>query len=585
MRQLMDNEAPQGVSDEWSTTPWRKLERYVYRLQKRIYKAKQRHDMRAVRGLKRVITRSKAAKTLAVRQVTQDNRGKRTAGVDGVRNLNPTERLKMATTLSLQGKASPVRRVWIPKPGKDEKRPLGIPTMTDRARQALAKMVLEPEWEAIFEPNSYGFRPGRGCHDAIEQIHIALRGKKYILEADIKGCFDNINHEALLTKVNDPALRPVLKGWLKAGIMDHGVFNETQQGTPQGGVISPLLANIALHGLEENTKEALKQLLTRAERPAHHGWERVRHTLQVIRYADDFVVIHKDLSVIQEAEKYIANWLGTMGLQWKPEKTSIVHSLQTHEGNEPGFNFLGFNCRQYRKANERGFKTLIKPEKDKLHRHLMSIKDSIRKLGSDAQNEVNKINSKILGWTNYYRTCVAAVTFHKADNVVYWQLSEWVKKSSRQRSIRKKARKYFKTVGNRNWVFTTKEGRTLLRHDATKIVRHIKVQGSRSPYDGDWAYWATRLGHNPLLTPRRARMLKKQKGICGYCKLHFRHEDILEIHHVDGNHKNNKQDNLMLIHGHCHDQITANMQRTSDKGSVTEEPCAGKLARTVLKQR
>lgn len=581
----MDNEAPQGVNDEWSTTPWRKLERYVYRLQKRIYKAKQRHDTRAVRGLKRVLKRSKAARTLAVRQVTQDNRGKRTAGVDGVKNLNPTERLKMATTLSLQGKASPVRRVWIPKPGKNEKRPLGIPTMTDRARQALAKMALEPEWEAVFEPNSYGFRPGRGCHDAIEQIFIALRGEKYILEADIKGCFDNINHEALLNKVNDPALRPGLKGWLKAGIMDHGVFNETQQGTPQGGVLSPLLANIALHGIEEDTKEALKQLLTRAERPAHHGWERVRHTLQVIRYADDFVVIHKDLSVIQEAEKYIANWLGTMGLQLKPEKTRIVHSLQKHAGNEPGFNFLGFNCRQYREAKGRGFKTLIKPEKDKLHRHLMSIKDSIRNLGSDSQNEVNKINSKTMGWSNYYRTCVAAVTFHKADNVVYWQLSEWVKKSSRQRSIRKKARKYFKTVGNQNWVFTTKEGRTLLRHDATKIVRHIKVQGSRSPYDGDWAYWATRLGHNPLLTSRRARMLKKQKGICGYCKLHFRHEDILEIHHVDGNHKNNKKDNLMLIHGHCHDQITADMQRTHDKGSVTEEPGAGKLARTVLKQR
>ena len=188
----MDNETPYGVSDEWSTTPWRKLERYLYRLQKRIYKAKQRQDIRAVRGLKRVLKRSKAAKTLAVRQVTQDNRGKRTAGIDGIKNLNPAKRLAMATTLSLLGKASPVRRVWIPKPGKDEKRPLGIPTMIDRAKQALAKMALEPEWEAVFEPNSYSFRPGRGCHDAIEQIHTALRGeKKYILEADIKGCLDH----------------------------------------------------------------------------------------------------------------------------------------------------------------------------------------------------------------------------------------------------------------------------------------------------------------------------------------------------------------------------------------------------------
>ncbi|OLE42606.1 MAG: group II intron reverse transcriptase/maturase, partial [Cyanobacteria bacterium 13_1_40CM_2_61_4] len=582
MRQLMDNETPQGVSDEWSPIPWRKLERYIYRLQKRIYKAKQRHDTRAVRGLKRVLKRSKAAKTLAVRQVTQDNRGKRTAGIDGVKNLKPTERLQMAATLSLQGKASPVRRVWIPKPGKDEKRPLGIPTMRDRAKQALAKMALEPEWEAVFEPNSYGFRPGRGCHDAIEQVFIAMRGEKYILEADIKGCFDNIAHEALLDKVNDPALRPLLKGWLKAGIMDGEVFQETPQGTPQGGVISPLLANIALHGLEEDTKEALKLILTRSAKPYHQGWERARRTLQVIRYADDFVVIHKELSVIKEAEKYIAEWVGNMGLQLKPEKTRIVHSLLRYEGNEPGFNFLGFNCRQYRKAQDGKIKTLIKPEKDKLRRHLMGIKESIRKLETDSQEEVNRINSKIRGWTNYYRTCVAAETFKQADNVMYWQLSEWTKKSSPKGSIRRKMRQYFRAVKNRNWVFTTPKGKELLRHDATKIVRHIKVQGSRSPFDGDWAYWATRLGHNPLLSPRRARMLKKQKGRCGYCKLHFRQEDILEIHHMDGNHKNNKKDNLMLIHGHCHDQITAQMQRTHDKGSVTEEPCAGKLASTVL---
>jgi RNA-directed DNA polymerase len=581
----MDNETPHGVSDEWSTIPWRKLERYLYRLQKRIYKAKQRHDTRAVRGLKRVLKRSKAAKTLAVRQVTQDNRGKRTAGIDGVKNLKPTERLRMAATLSLQGKASPVRRVWIPKPGKAEKRPLGIPIMRDRALQALAKMALEPEWEAVFEPNSYGFRPGRGCHDAIEQVFIAMRGEKYILEADIKGCFDNIAHEALLDKVNDPELRPLLKGWLKAGIMDQAVFQETQQGTPQGGVISPLLANIALHGLEEDTKEALKLILTRAERSHHQGWERARRTLQVIRYADDFVVIHKELSVIKEAEKYIAEWVGKMGLQLKPEKTRIVHSLLRYEGNEPGFNFLGFNCRQYRRAQDGKIKTLIKPEKDKLRRHLMGIKASIRKRGTDFQEEVNRINAKIRGWTNYYRTCVAADTFKKADNVMYWQLSEWTKKSNPQGSIRRKMRKYFRAVKNRHWVFTTPEGKELLRHDATRIVRHIKVQGSRSPFDGDWAYWATRVGHNPLLSPRRARMLKRQKGRCGYCTLHFRQEDILEIHHVDGNHKNNKKDNLMLLHGHCHDQITAQMQRTHDKGSVTEEPCAGKLASTVLKQR
>jgi RNA-directed DNA polymerase len=299
----MENATPHGVSDEWTTIPWQKLERYVYRLQKRIYKAKQRSDTRAVRGLKRMLIRSKAAKTLAVRQVTQDNRGKRTAGIDGVKNLGPKERLAMTTTLSLNGKAAPVRRVGIPQPGRTEKRPLGIPTMVDRARQAFAKMVLEPEWEAVFEPNSYGCRPGRGCHDAIEQIHTVMRKEKYVLEADIQGCFDNINHEALLHKINDPALRPLLKGWLKAGIMDQGVFQETDRGTPQGGVISPLLANIALHGLEEDTRNALQSVLKQADKPAHRAWARVRKQLQIVRYADDFVVMHKNLSVIKEAKK------------------------------------------------------------------------------------------------------------------------------------------------------------------------------------------------------------------------------------------------------------------------------------------
>ena len=207
-------------------------------------------------------------------------------------------------------------------------------------------------------------------------------------------------------------------------------------------------------------------------------------------------------------------------------------------------------------------------------------------MGINSQRElIGKINPKIAGWSNYYRTCRASRTFKKADNVVYWQLSEWAKKQRRVRSIRKKMRRYFKKAEHRNWVFATNEGKALLRHDATKIVRHIKVQGSRSPFDGDWAYWVTRLGHSPLVSPRRARLLKEQKGKCGYCKLLFRYEDILEVHHVDGDHKNNKRNNLMLIHGHCHDQITAQRQRTHDKGSVTEEPCAGKLASTVLKQR
>jgi RNA-directed DNA polymerase len=199
----------------------------------------------------------------------------------------------------------------------------------------------------------------------------------------------------------------------------------------------------------------LQSVLKQADKPAHRAWARVRKQLQIVRYADDFVVMHKNLSVIKEAKKGIAAWLGDMGLQLQPEKTRIVHTLHKFEGNEPGFDFLGFHCRQYSKTKGEGFKTLIKPGKNSIRRHLMSMKESISKLGTDSQNEIITLNSTIMGWSNYYRTCVAKAVFSGVDNVVYWQLSEWVKRSSRGRSLKKKMRKYYKVVGSRKWVFTT----------------------------------------------------------------------------------------------------------------------------------
>lgn len=211
-----------------------------------------------MRRLQKTLLRSWTAKLLATRRVTQDNQGKKTAGVDGIKNLTPKQRLELIHKLNLTGKSKPTRRVWIPKPGKTEKRPLGIPTMLDRALQALAKLALEPEWEAKFEPNSYGFRPGRSCHDAIQAIFDAIKQKsKYVLDADIAQCFDKINHDKLLQKVNTfPTLSKQIKAWLKSGVIDSRIFERTEYGTPQGGVtLSPLLANIALHGMETLVKE------------------------------------------------------------------------------------------------------------------------------------------------------------------------------------------------------------------------------------------------------------------------------------------------------------------------------------------
>jgi RNA-directed DNA polymerase len=229
--------------EDWTHAPWRKLEQHVYRLQKRIYKAQCRGNVKAVHSLQRLLMKSRAARTMAVRRVTQDNQGKRTAGIDGIKAVGPMTRLVMVEKLRQpeSTQARPVRRVMIPKPGKAEKRPLGIPTMMDRAHQALAKLALEPQWEARFEPNSYGFRPGRSGHDAIEAIYKSIcKLDKYVLDADIKGCFDNINHQALLDKLDTiPTIRRASKAWLKAGVMVDGVFTPTTAGTPQGGVNTP----------------------------------------------------------------------------------------------------------------------------------------------------------------------------------------------------------------------------------------------------------------------------------------------------------------------------------------------------------
>src|SRR5712664_2005536 len=276
--------------DRWETIPWKKLQRNVFKVQKRIYQASQCDDVKAVRQFQRLLMNSRSAKLLAVRKVTQENQGKRTAGVDGVKALTPPQRLKLAETLKIDHKANPVRRVWIPKPDTDEQRPLGIPTVHDRALQTLVKLALEPEWEAKFEPNSYGFRPGRSCHDARGAIFLAIEHTpKFVFDADIKGACDHIDQTALLDKLHTyPAGRQVIKAWLKAGVMDGKDYSPTEMGTPQGGVISPLLMNVALHGMETAIKEG----------------DAKRHAVEkplMVRYADDFVIFHSNLEELQRA--------------------------------------------------------------------------------------------------------------------------------------------------------------------------------------------------------------------------------------------------------------------------------------------
>src|SRR6266516_788665 len=292
---MEETKAPEAPpSEEWAALPWRKLEQHLYRLQKRIFKASARGDLKTVHQLQKLVMKSRSARLVAVRRVTQENQGKKTAGVDGVKSVPPAGRLAVAEAIHPHRmntrKPKPLRRVWIPKPGKAEQRPLGIPVMSDRACQAVAKLALEPQWEALFEADSYGFRPGRGAHDAIAAIFSNISKKsKYVLDEDIKGCFDNIDHQALLEKLRTyPAMRRLVKGWLIAGVMEGMDLSPTLAGTPQGGVVSPLLMNIALHGMEEVLIAAYS-----GEKSTPTARQRVP---KLIRYADDFVVLHAEES-------------------------------------------------------------------------------------------------------------------------------------------------------------------------------------------------------------------------------------------------------------------------------------------------
>ncbi|MFB2979935.1 group II intron reverse transcriptase/maturase, partial [Microseira sp. BLCC-F43] len=444
----------------------------------------------------------------------------------------------------------------IPKPGKAEKRPLGIPTIYDRALQGLVKQALEPEWEARFEPNSFGFRPGRSCHDAMEAIFQSICKKpKYVLDADIAKCFDQINHDRLLEKLNSfPAIRRQVKSWLKAGYLLNQQWEPTHAGTPQGGVISPLLANIALHGLETAVRSCIK---TNAN---------TKYNLGVIRYADDFVILHKDYEVLMRCKQVAENFLHDIGLELRPEKTRIAHTLDRMGEEKPGFNFLGFNVRQYglgKHQSKQGFKTLIKPQKEKVQTHYKKLADIIKKMTGCNQGQlIGKLNPIIRGWSNYYSTAVSKETYKLLDNLLYWILRNWGKSRQTNKSEQWVYKRYWQRIQDRDYnamtFATNQNGKNpvrLLNHADTPIVRHSKVKSSSSPFDGDLIYWSTRLGEHPEMDATRAKLLNQQNGKCAYCSHNFMDGDLLEIDHKIPKSLGGKDSliNKQLLHRHCHD--------------------------------
>ena len=534
----------------WQDILWMKVHRHVFRLQKRIYQATQDGRVRTARKLQKLLMKSWYARLLAVRRITQDNQGKRTAGIDGVKSLMPEKRLALANGLCLDGKAKPLRRTWIPKRGSAEKRPLGIPTQHNRAQQTLVRQALEPEWEAKLSPQTYGFRPGRSCWDAIEAIFHGIKFRpQFALKVDIAKCFDRIGHDALLTKTQTtPVIRRQLKAWLKAGLWENHQLFPTEAGTPQGGSISPLLALIALHGMDE----AITRVYPRA---------------RVIMYADDCVVLHEDRQVLEHCQHLLMTWLAEIGLTLNEAKSRISHTL---EGDSPGFTFLGFHIRQYRVGkyhsgkgpggHRLGYKTLIKPAKANIESHLAEIGQIIRRSRALPQSGlINQLNPKIRGWANYYRIGVSQVAYARLDHLVWVKLRYWAHRRHSTKTIGWVIERYWHRIGNRRAFATPPTDRDpvhLLTHSEVAIKRHVKVQVNRSPYDGDWVYWSIRQGRHPSASPRLARLLKTQQGRCRYCRLFFQHDDRIEVDHINSDHKDSRYANLQALHGHCHDAKT-----------------------------
>jgi RNA-directed DNA polymerase len=454
-----------SASSSWDAINWQTIKKHVQRLQMRIAKATRERRWRKVKALQWLLTHASSAKLLAVRRVVR-NAGRKTAGVDGVIWRTSGQKLRAVRSLRRRGyRPQPLRRTYIAK--KNGKlRPLGIPTMADRAMQALYLLALEPVAETLADPNAYGFRPKRSVADAIQQCFNALAIKQaaqWILEGDIKSCFDRISHSWLIDHI--PMDQHILRKWLAAGYMEEGIVYPTEAGTPQGGIASPALSNMALDGLEAAAQKAA---------PARN------QKINVIKYADDFIITGASKEVLEmKVKPAVVAFLKERGLELSEEKTHITHI-------DDGFDFLGFNVRKYEG------KLLIKPAKEAVQRFLENIRGLIKtNAAAKTVDLIRQLNRKIRGWANHYRHVVAKETFSYVDHQVFLALIRWINRRHPNKTRQWKEQRYFRFEGQRNWVFfaTSRDAQgtatylDLFRAASVPITRHIKIQASANPYD------------------------------------------------------------------------------------------------------
>lgn len=508
-----DVNGPTGGPVDWDAVSWRAVERDVQRLRQRIFTASKAGDLKKVRNLQKLLLRSRANTLLSVRRVTEDNAGRKTAGIDGKVVTTSLGKAALAEWMTRQAKpwhARPVKRVFIPK-SNGKQRPLGIPVIVDRVLQARVKNALEPEWEARFEPKSYGFRPGRGCHDAIEAIYQVVKGRNpkrlWALDADLAAAFDRIDHDYLLGCIGMFPARGMIRQWLKAGVIENGRFAPTEEGTPQGGVISPVLLNVALHGME-------KAAGVRYFHRSRGGIETAPESPVLVRYADDLVALCHSRQHAEEVRARLAAWLAPRGLAFNEDKTRIV-CLE-----DGGFDFLGFNVRRYH-----GRLVLIKPSKEAVRRIRKRLRTEMRALrGSNAAGVLKKLTPITRGWAAYYRTEVSSEVFSALDDYMWKLTYRWARHSHPNKSRWWVIDRYygqFNPSRRNRWVFGDRDsGAYLPKFAWTKIVRHAMVTGTASPDDPALAaYWLQRRRKQPpppLSAPVR-HLLGIQQGRCAVC--------------------------------------------------------------------
>jgi group II intron reverse transcriptase/maturase len=511
------------ASELWKNLKWKKFQKSLFRLQKRVFKAVQIGDKRKARSLQKLILKSQAARLLAIRQVTQLNAGKKTAGIDGKASLNFEERLALADLIGQNysnWKHQGLREIPIPKKDRTT-RMLKVPTIADRAWQCLAKYALEPAHEATFHKHSYGFRTGRSAHDAQKKLFQNLRSNasginKRAIELDIEKCFDRINHSTIMDNLIAPkGLKLGIFRCLKAGTN----VGFPEQGTPQGGVVSPLLANIALNGIESIHKSYEKQP---NGKPRWNRW-----TEPTIRYADDMVIILKPEDNATAILEKVSEFLAQRGMNISEKKTKITAATD-------GFDFLGWH---FKVQNNGKFRCV--PSVDNFKAFRKKVKHIVNNSNYGAKTKAEKLAPLVRGWRQYHKYC----KMDGARNSLYF-------------------------IQKRTYTVFNKE--TKQNRDTSKILldkafpsvpysenKHVNVKGNKSPYDGDLVYWSER--KSKLYTDMTSEALKRQNHSCGSCGLKFIGEEKVHLHHLDGNHDNWKYKNLVAIHQSCHDYLHMSM--------------------------